>query len=150
MAALLATPQNNFRLWGERGSWSAATMEESLVGALNAAGVLPAVLALQRSSSLTPERATALAAQLGPQANAGLFATAGEPGAARAALRAYVTAATLRDCSLLLRIEAQGGGRALAHVHLIDLDPKPYVSAAGGCGCLGLLGLQPLAVWPLD
>ena len=123
-------PSNNLQFWNSTASdaaWDKRALVASLVAALNATGVLPAVLALQRCSQMSPEAAQALVAQLGPHVRQSLFADVGGvgPPASEEALRAYVTAATARDCSLLLRIEGVGGGRAAASAYVIDIDPKP-------------------------
>lgn len=123
-------PSNNLQFWNAPvldGAWDKRALVASLAAALNATGVLPALLALQRCSQISPEAAQALVAQLDPHVRQNLFAGAGgdRPPASEELLRAYVTAATARDCSLLLRIEGVGGGRAAASAYVIDIDPKP-------------------------
>ncbi|GAA6057673.1 hypothetical protein JCM3770_003833 [Rhodotorula araucariae] len=74
---------------------------------------------------------SACVARLAPALRAGREATARalQIGAPRDAVLAYLLAATLKDCSLMVRLPP-GGAEGDARVKAIDLDPKPIARMA--------------------
>ncbi|GAA5835759.1 hypothetical protein JCM9279_004639 [Rhodotorula babjevae] len=74
----------------------------------------------------------ALLVRLGPALAQGREATAAalREGPPRDAVLAYLLSATLKDCSLIVRIPPAGGGEGGVSIKAIDLDPKPIVRMA--------------------
>lgn len=130
--ALLITPQTNLLLWDATGaapipfdppSGPPPQLAAVLAQALHDGNVLPALLRLQSCSDMPPSQAIGVQQRLAAT-DASLFSDSlADTSELHTSLAAYIAAATARDCSIIVAVEASATA-TLAALHLIDLEPK--------------------------